>query len=98
MPSDIVVRLSVVQIVDRQYFGDTLLEVEEPTTVAAERARAWALVRGYDRLIESIEPLFAAEPAAAGFHGLINKPTVLLVYVTWPWVEDRRRDPRSIAW
>lgn len=83
------VRLSVTRIdlTDPRTPGALLLDVEETADVAQERARAWALVRGFDRLTSAIEEVFAGPAPESGYTFIINKPHSLLLLVTWPWAQ-----------
>ncbi len=81
------VRLSVSQL-DLQQLGrpgTILLDVVEDDETVGERATAWAKVRGYDRLVPTLERMFAGPPPASGFAALINRPHALVVFATWPW-------------
>lgn len=81
------VRLSVTRI-DPTHLGKPgaiLLDVIEEDETVAERAIAWATVRGYDRLVPGLERTLGGPPPEAGFMAVINRPHALLVFATWPW-------------
>jgi hypothetical protein len=48
-------------------------------------------VRGYDRLISSIERMLGGPAPKSGFCAVINKPYQLLIFATWPWAPLRGR-------
>ncbi|QAY64995.1 hypothetical protein ET495_17390 (plasmid) [Xylanimonas allomyrinae] len=75
--------------------GVLLLDVEEAADVAQERARSWALVRGYDRLTQAIDSAFEGPAPDSGFLVIINKPHSLLLRVTWPWAPSRSQTMRG---
>lgn len=81
-PGEVVVRVAVVHLIEGQFLGATLLEVEEPAAVAAERLRAWVVVRGYDQPIEALARLFTGQATGTEFRAVINVPAELLVYLT----------------
>lgn len=94
--TEVTVRLSVtrIDVASVRRPGELLLDVEEKSAVALERASAWAAVRGYDRLAVVLEDIFAGEPPAAGYAAVINKPHGLLIFVTWPWAPETPLNPR----
>ena len=50
-----------------------------------EAARAWAQVRGYERLIDPIDDMLGGTPPKSGFTILINKPYRLTLLARWTW-------------
>lgn len=81
------VRLSVTKL-DLEELGqpgELLLDLEETTETAAERAIAWAQVRGYDRLVPVLERTLSGPAPESGFAVVLNKPHELLIFATWPW-------------
>jgi hypothetical protein len=98
------VRLSITRIdLDALWApGEVLLDVEETSELAAERARSWAQVRGFDRLVTSIDRVPGGFGPAAGWAVIINKPNSLMLLATWPWcpvevADDRRFLPPSAS-
>lgn len=81
------VRLSVTQLVPGQMGrpGTVLLDVIEDDATVTDRAVAWAIVRGYDRLIPALRHTLGGPAPESGFAAVINKPHSLLVFATWPW-------------
>ena len=81
------VRLSVTQLDPQQLGrpGTILLDVIEDDAAVAERAIAWATVRGYDRLVPALRSILGGPAPESGFAAVINKPHSLLVFATWPW-------------
>jgi hypothetical protein len=65
--------------------GEILLGIEESTATVPDRARAWATEHGNDRLVPILDKTFVAQLPDSGFALTINKPTQLMVLVTWPW-------------
>lgn len=80
------VRLTITRIVltDMNQPGEVLLDLQETTRTALDRAIAWAEVQGYGGLDDALMRSLGDEPPSAGFVGVINKPHSLLVLATWP--------------
>ncbi len=93
------VRLTITRIVltDPNQPGEVLLDLQETTQTALERAIAWAEVQGYDGLDAALTRSLGGEPPSAGFVGVLNKPHSLLVLATWPWCPQPGPRSRSLS-
>ncbi len=68
--------------------GELLLDFQTTQDKALLVARQWILNRRYDRAINLVENALSPESAnPEGFWFGINKPLLLLLFVTWPWVD-----------
>lgn len=52
-------------------------------------ARAWAKVRGFHQLDETIGDFMQTASSPEGYVGLTNKPPELYILMTWPWAPER---------
>lgn len=63
---------------------EVLLDVTETDETGLDRAVAWVTVRGYTRLVPSLQRLLG-QPSKEGWAALINRPEALAILATWPW-------------
>lgn len=90
--NEIPVRLTITRINTSNLIAGSAELLLDTTVTAAqlpEAASAWIIEHGYDTgtLPQAAVNLLRQPVPEDGFLALINKPTELLFYATWPWAK-----------